>query len=59
MCVVISELYKEYRSLKQAKENSRSVAAGGHAEQSKSTPEANTAHKVPKTSVFVNVRWDK
>lgn len=45
MCVVIviSELYKEYRSLKQAKENSGSDAASRHAEES------SAAHKVSKT----------
>ncbi|XP_044028662.1 ATP-dependent DNA helicase Q4 isoform X2 [Siniperca chuatsi] len=40
------KLYKEYRSLKQAKENSSSDAAGGHAEQSRSTAEVNTTQKV-------------
>ncbi|XP_059205936.1 ATP-dependent DNA helicase Q4 isoform X2 [Centropristis striata] len=40
-------LYKEYRSLKQAKENSSSGAASGHAEQSRSAAGANTVHKEP------------
>ncbi|XP_070777641.1 ATP-dependent DNA helicase Q4 [Enoplosus armatus] len=39
------KLYKEYRSLKQAKENSSSDAASGHAEQSRSTAEVNTVQK--------------
>uniref|UniRef100_A0A8D3E564 DNA 3'-5' helicase n=1 Tax=Scophthalmus maximus TaxID=52904 RepID=A0A8D3E564_SCOMX len=37
------ELYKEYRSLKQAKENSSSVAASGHDEQPKSAT-VSTSH---------------
>ncbi|XP_042362656.1 ATP-dependent DNA helicase Q4 [Plectropomus leopardus] len=39
------KLYKEYRNLKQVKENSSSDAASGHADQSKSTTEVNTAQK--------------
>ncbi|KAM6974350.1 LOW QUALITY PROTEIN: ATP-dependent DNA helicase Q4 [Tautogolabrus adspersus] len=39
------KLYKEYRSLKQAKENDSSDASGRHAEQSTSTAEVNTAQK--------------
>lgn len=50
MCVCVSELYKEYRSLKQAKENSSSVAASGHDEQPKSAT-VSTSH----SAVFVTV----
>ncbi|XP_034748454.1 ATP-dependent DNA helicase Q4 [Etheostoma cragini] len=39
------KLYKEYRSLKQAKENSSSNAASGHAEQPRSTAEVTTVQK--------------
>ncbi|XP_078124064.1 ATP-dependent DNA helicase Q4 [Sander vitreus] len=39
------KLYKEYRSLKQAKENSSSDAASGHAEQPRSTAEVITVQK--------------
>ncbi|XP_032391324.1 ATP-dependent DNA helicase Q4 isoform X2 [Etheostoma spectabile] len=39
------KLYKEYRSLKQAKENSSSNAASGHAEQPRSTAEDITVQK--------------
>ncbi|KAK5854998.1 hypothetical protein PBY51_005140 [Eleginops maclovinus] len=38
-------LYKEYRSLKQAKENSSSDAGSGHAEQAKATAAVNTPQK--------------
>ncbi len=49
LCAFIPELYKEYRSLKQAKENNSSTdAASGRAEQSKSTAEVNPAQKVLK-----------
>lgn len=51
MCVFVPDLYKEYRSLKQAKENSRSDATCGQAEQPRSTPEV----KVLRESVSVNV----
>nr|XP_033492417.1 ATP-dependent DNA helicase Q4 isoform X1 [Epinephelus lanceolatus] len=39
------KLYKEYRSLKQAKENSSSDTANGHAEQPRSTAEVCTGQK--------------
>ncbi|XP_035536790.1 LOW QUALITY PROTEIN: ATP-dependent DNA helicase Q4 [Morone saxatilis] len=39
------KLYKEYRSLKQAKENGGSDAASGHVEQSRPTAEVNTPQK--------------
>ncbi|XP_031722181.1 ATP-dependent DNA helicase Q4 [Anarrhichthys ocellatus] len=39
------QLYKEYRSLKQAKENSSSDAASGHAEQATATAGINTVQK--------------
>lgn len=48
MCVFIPELYKEYRSLKQAKENTSRDAASGHTEQSISAAEVNTTQKVLK-----------
>ncbi|XP_010789781.1 ATP-dependent DNA helicase Q4 [Notothenia coriiceps] len=38
-------LYKEYRSLKQAKDNSSSDAASGHVEQARSTAAVNTPQK--------------
>lgn len=49
VCVFVPDLYKEYRSLKQAKENSLND------EQPRSTPEVNTAHKVLRESVSVTV----
>lgn len=50
MCLLTPELYKEYRSLKQAKENNSGTdAAGGQNEQSRSTAEISTAQKVLKT----------
>lgn len=55
MYVLIPELYKEYRGLKQAKENSSSDAASGHAEKSRSTAEVNTAQKLLKIIVFMTV----
>ncbi|XP_029298312.1 LOW QUALITY PROTEIN: ATP-dependent DNA helicase Q4 [Cottoperca gobio] len=39
------KLYKEYRSLKQAKENSSSDAASGHVDQARSTAGVSTAQK--------------
>lgn len=46
MCVLLSELYKEYRSLKQAKENTSTGGATEHSEQPTSISKNSTAPKV-------------
>lgn len=48
LCLFSPDLYKEYRSLKQAKENSSSTSStDGKNEQSQSTSEANPSQTVP------------